>query len=98
MEGKQDIETVEYSAERRRSSLGRRASNVSNNRHIDYVDHRENDDRADEAKGRDAAAFGGNYWYSKNFIGTMLAIGFSFMAGIGGMSTNRSLSICHPRY
>lgn len=53
-------------------------------RDLEYVDHRENDDRADEAKGRDSAAFDGKYWYSANFIGTLLAIGFSFMAGIGG--------------
>ena len=98
MAEKPDIETVEYGVGQRQgsqarknsvtgsitkgfSTSGRRASDV---RDIGYVDHRENDDRADVAKGRDAAAFGGNYWYSANFIGTMLAIGFSFMAGIGG--------------
>lgn len=63
------------------TSGGRRKSSVRN---LDYVDHREGDDRAEEAKGRDSAAFDDKYWYSPNFIGTLLAIGFSFMAGIGG--------------
>lgn len=53
-------------------------------RDIHYVDHREGDDRVDAAKGRDSAAIEGKYWLSANFIGTLLAIGFSFMAGIGG--------------
>ena len=66
---------------------GRRASVV---RDVEYVDHREGDDRADEAKGRDSKGFKDNYWYSANFIGTLLAIGFSFMAGIGGMTGSTS--------
>lgn len=63
------------------STAGRRASDA---RDFHYVDHREGDDRADAAKGRDSAAMKDRYWYSANFIGTLLAIGFSFMAGIGG--------------
>lgn len=65
------------------TTSGRRASAHN----IDYVDHREGDDRAEAAKGRDSENFDGKYWYSANFIGTLLAIGFSFMAGIGGRSS-----------
>lgn len=63
------------------TTAGRRGSDT---RDLDYVDHREGDDRAEAAKGRDSAAFKDGYWCSANFIGTLLAIGFSFMAGIGG--------------
>lgn len=63
-------------------------------RDIRYVDHREGDDRAEAAKGKDSAGFNDKYWYSANFIGTLLAIGFSFMAGIGGKSII-ILRICH---
>jgi hypothetical protein len=90
MGGQEDIEARNNSIG---SQGGRRGSAIAHvfapNRNeglrdTHYVDHREGDDRAEEAKGRDAAAFKGNYWYSPNFIGTLLAIGFSFMAGIGG--------------
>jgi len=50
-------------------------------------DHRANDDRADEARGRNADQFDAKYWTSVNFIGTMFAIGMAFMGGIGGKST-----------
>lgn len=50
-----------------------------------YVDHREFDDRADEAKGRNADKYDKKYWFSVNYIGTMFAIGMAFMGGIGGM-------------
>lgn len=49
--------------------------------------HREDDDRADEAKGRNADQMDSKYWLSVNYIGTMFAIGMAFMGGIGG---NRS--------
>lgn len=49
-----------------------------------YIDHRENDDRADEAKGRYADAYDNKYWLSVNYIGTLFAIGVAFMGGIGG--------------
>lgn len=44
-----------------------------------YVDHRENDDRADEAKGRYAEAYNKHYWLSVNYIGSLFAIGMAFM-------------------
>lgn len=50
-----------------------------------YVDHRATDDRADEAKGRNADRFEKKYWLSVNYIGTLFAIGMAFMGGIGGM-------------
>lgn len=50
-----------------------------------YVDHRADDDRADEAKGRNSDRFEKKYWLSVNYIGTMFAIGMAFMGGIGGM-------------
>lgn len=68
------------------SSGGRRASV---DRDVNFTDHREGDDRAEAAKGRDSSAMKDNYWYSPNFIGTLLAIGFSFMAGIGGKTKRR---------
>lgn len=49
-----------------------------------YVDHRATDDRADEAKGRNADKFEKKYWLSVNYIGTLFAIGMAFMGGIGG--------------
>ena len=49
-----------------------------------YVDHRDNDDRADEAKGRNADKFDKSYWLSWRYIGTLFAIGMAFMGGIGG--------------
>lgn len=88
MAEKHTAEHLEAAPHSRRQSIediltttGRRGSDT---RDINYVDHREGDDRAEAAKGRDSAAFKENYWYSANFIGTLLAIGFSFMAGIGG--------------
>ena len=49
-----------------------------------YIDHRANDDRADEAKGRNSDKFEKKYWLSVNYIGTLFAIGMAFMGGIGG--------------
>lgn len=46
--------------------------------------HRETDDRADEAKGRNSDKYERKYWLSVNYIGTMFAIGIAFMGGIGG--------------
>lgn len=48
------------------------------------MNHREDDDRAEEAKGRNADQIDGKYWLSVNYIGTMFAIGMAFMGGIGG--------------
>lgn len=58
-----------------------------------YVDHREGDDRADEAKGRNADKYDKKYWLSVNYIGTLFAIGMAFMGGIGGMFRLHS-SVC----
>lgn len=76
-EEKSDVDQIEY---------GRSRSEATAQGHdnSDYVDHRENDDRADEARGRNADKFGKNYWLSVNFIGTMFAIGMAFAGGIGG--------------
>ena len=49
-----------------------------------YVDHRADDDRAEEAKGRNSDKYAKNYWLSVNYIGTLFAIGMAFMGGIGG--------------
>lgn len=51
-----------------------------------YIDHRADDDRADEAKGRNADKYEKRYWLSVNYIGTLFAIGMAFMGGIGGGS------------
>lgn len=48
-----------------------------------WVDHRENDDRAEVAKGKYAEAYNKRYWLSVNYIGTLFAIGVAFMGGIG---------------
>ena len=48
------------------------------------MEHREDDDRADEAKGRNSDQMDKKYWLSVNYIGTMFAIGMAFMGGIGG--------------
>ncbi|KAK3111761.1 hypothetical protein LTR53_012665 [Teratosphaeriaceae sp. CCFEE 6253] len=48
------------------------------------IQHREDDDRADEAKGRNADQMDKKYWLSVNYIGTMFAIGMAFMGGIRG--------------
>lgn len=49
-----------------------------------FIDHRADDDRAEEAKGRNADKFEKKYWLSVNYIGTLFAIGMAFMGGIGG--------------
>ena len=51
---------------------------------IQQLEHRDDDDRAEEAKGRNSDAIDRKYWFSVNFIGSMFAIGMSFMGGIGG--------------
>lgn len=51
---------------------------------ITMHEHRANDDRAVEAMGKSADKFDKSYWYSKNFLGTLFAIGMAFMGGIGG--------------
>ena len=59
-------------------------ANRNNSQAHHYVDHRENDDRAEEAKGRFAESYDKKYWLSVNYIGSMFAIGMAFMGGIGG--------------
>jgi len=49
-----------------------------------YVDDRAEDNRAEEAKGRNADKYGQKYWLSVSYIGTLFAIGAAFMGGIGG--------------
>lgn len=114
MAQKQDVEKVEYAAERRGSTGSKYEANVARRgslssaldnavggnrrgsvRDLDYVDHLEGDDRAEAAKGKDSAGFNNQYWYSANFIGTLLAIGFSFMAGIGGSIDPRERLATH---
>lgn len=56
-----------------------------------YVDHREGDDRGEEAKGRNSDKYEKKYWLSVNYIGTLFAIGMAFMGGIGGQSNLESL-------
>ena len=56
-----------------------------------FADHRADDDRAEEAKGRNADKFDNKYWLSVNYIGTLFAIGMAFMGGIGGRS---AVEIC----
>jgi hypothetical protein len=48
------------------------------------IDHREDDDRADVAKGRNSDRYQKRYWLSLNYLGTLFAIGVAFMGGIGG--------------
>lgn len=48
--------------------------------------HRDFDDRAESAKGRNSDKYEKKYWLSVNYIGTMFAIGIAFMGGIGGAS------------
>lgn len=52
-----------------------------------YHEHRETDDRGEEAMGRNADTFDKRYWLSVNYIGTLFAIGVAFMGGIGGSYT-----------
>lgn len=51
--------------------------------HADIVDHRENDDRTEEAKGFTVEKVDRSYWYSWRFLGSMFAAGTAFMGGIG---------------
>lgn len=68
--GKSEASHVEYSDKHDRGLVG--------------IDHRANDDRAEEAMGRNADTYEKNYWMSVNYIGTLFAIGMAFMGGIGG--------------
>ena len=63
---------------------GRRGSSKADIRDPADIDHRANDDRADEAKGRNSDKIDKRYWLSINYIGTLFAIGMAFMGGIGG--------------
>lgn len=47
-------------------------------------EHRANDDRLEEARGRNSDKIDKSYWYSWRFLGTMFAAGTSFTGGIGG--------------
>ena len=78
------IENTQADSVRRGSlaSFGRRGSTSS--KHDDGAQHRIDDDRADEARGRDADQFPPGYWYSWRFLGSMFAVGMAFMGGIGG--------------
>lgn len=44
----------------------------------------DDDDRAPEARGRNADQFESDYWRSRRFLGSMLAIGLGFCGGTGG--------------
>lgn len=44
----------------------------------------EDDERAPEARGRDASAIDQSYWLSARFLGSMAAIGLGFCGGTGG--------------
>jgi predicted MFS family arabinose efflux permease len=56
--------------------------------HLETLDHLDNgeDDRAPEARGRNADQFEKDYWRSWRFIGSMLAIGLGFCGGTGGFA------------
>ena len=65
--------------------LEHRSGSVESDRieHVNH-EHRDTDDRGEEAMGRNADTFEKRYWLSVNYIGTMFAIGVAFMGGIGG--------------
>ena len=44
----------------------------------------DDDDRAPEARGRDASQIERSYWFSTRFLGSMAAIGLGFCGGTGG--------------
>lgn len=48
------------------------------------VDSHPDDDRAPEARGRNADQVEKNYWLSWRFLGSMVAIGLGFCGGTGG--------------
>ncbi|KAF2708439.1 MFS general substrate transporter [Pleomassaria siparia CBS 279.74] len=62
---------------------------IGSNRHnlsYDIADHRENDDRAEDARGRNSDKIDPRYWYSWRFLGSMFAVGLAFTGGIGGIA------------
>lgn len=63
----------------------RRSSTVS----IDQLQHRNFDDRTEEAKGRMSNDVDPSYWYSWRFLGSLFAVGMAFMGGIGGKQLGR---------
>ncbi|PIA92163.1 hypothetical protein CB0940_09972 [Cercospora beticola] len=82
---KMDIDHKSTDASRDGDHVERAAhASGSDIRDPSYVDHRADDDRADEAKGRNSDKIDKSYWLSVNFLGTMFAIGMAFMGGIGG--------------
>lgn len=71
--------------------LEHRAGSVETDRIEPAIrDHRDTDDRGEEAMGRNADKFEKRYWLSVNYIGTLFAIGVAFMGGIGGMRSSRT--------
>lgn len=51
-----------------------------------YRTQYDDDDRAPEARGRDAEEIDRAYWVSPRFLGSMLAIGLGFCGGTGQSS------------
>jgi hypothetical protein len=54
--------------------------------HDKYRTEYDDDDRAPEARGRDAEEIDPAYWVSPRFLGSMLAIGLGFCGGTGKCS------------
>lgn len=77
-----DEKDIQTAPDERHLEHGDASRNNSTTHHV--VDHRESDDRAEEAKGRFAESYDKRYWLSVNYIGTLFAIGMAFMGGIGG--------------
>lgn len=57
---------------------------VENAQHQPVSTFDDDDDRAPEARGRNADQFEPDYWRSRRFLGSMLAIGLGFCGGTGG--------------
>jgi hypothetical protein len=90
-----DYEKSEESPTREHLENGNARGVAQNVSDPSYVDHREFDDRADVAKGRNSDKYEKRYWLSVNYIGTMFAIGMAFMGGIGGTIKYKALAELH---
>lgn len=60
------------------------------------LEHREDDDRADVAKGKNSDTIDRKYWLSVNYIGSLFAIGMAFMGGIGGQLNSLGFEVMRP--
>ena len=81
VEPKHEVEHTDHITAEQNDSLEKGA-----NAYDKYRTEYDDDDRAPEARGRDAEEIAREYWLSPRFLGSMAAIGLGFCGGTGMLS------------